>query len=202
MAMNQQFGDFKEEIITNNKLFMIDFFVHSIPLERRKPTRYLSIAFITDYLATIFPVDEEDIKSYERQLHMKSAVSYITNELLENSMRFNYEAVKYPIQFGIGILEQSLVFVSSNCTSPKNLERFKDFVHELTTSDIDELYFRQLEKGAEEKSEESRLGFLSMMNDYSAKLGWKIETVNKDPEITTITTMVQLATELSRPLRY
>ncbi|HEY9665297.1 MAG TPA: ATP-binding protein [Coleofasciculaceae cyanobacterium] len=190
--MNQLFGDFKEEILANHKLFMMDFFIHSIPLERRKQIRYLSIAFITDYLATLFPVDEEDIKSYERQLQMKSAVTYIANELLENSIKFNHEAVKYSIKFGICFLEQDLIFVASNCASEKTLESFKNFVHELTISDINELYFRQLEKGAEEKSEESRLGFLSMMNDYSAKLGWKIETVNKNPEITTITTMVQL----------
>ncbi len=195
--MNQLFGDFKEEILANHKLFMMDFFIHSIPIERRKQTRYLSIAFITDYLATFFPVDKEDIKSYEQQLQMKTAATYIVNELLENSMKFNNEAVKYPIKFGICFLEKVLVFVASNCASEKTLESFKDFVHELTNSDSDELYFRQLEKGAEEKSEKSRLGFLSMSNDYSAKLGWKIETVNKDPEITTITTMVQLTTELT-----
>lgn len=195
--MNQLFGDFKEEILANHKLFMMDFFIHSIPIERRKQTRYLSIAFITDYLATLFPVNEEDIKSYERQLQMKSAATYIANELLENSIKFNHETVKHPIQFGICSVEKLLVFVVSNCASEKTLESFKDYVHELTNSDIDELYFRQLEKGAEEKSEESRLGFLSMSNDYSAKLGWKIETVNKDPEITTITTMVQLTTELT-----
>lgn len=195
--MNQLFGDFQEEIIVNHKLFMMDFFVHSIPPERRKQTRYLFIAFITDYLANIFPVDEDDIKSYERQLRMKSAVTYIANELLENSIKFNYETVKYPIKIGICSIEKNLVFVASNCANEKTSGSLKAFVHELTTSDSNELYFRQLEKGAEEKSEESRLGFLSMMNDYSAKLGWKIETINTDPEITTVTTMVQLTTELS-----
>jgi hypothetical protein len=192
--MIQLIGDFSEEILTNHKLFMMDFFIHSIPFERRKITRYLSIAFITNYLANLFPVNEEDIKSYERQLQIKSTVNYIANELLENSIKFNYEAAKYPVKFGICLLEQDLVFIASNGVSEKALKNFKDFVYELTTSDSDELYFRQLEKGAEDKSEESRLGFLSMMNDYSAKLGWKIETVNKDPEITTITTMVQLTT--------
>ncbi|HEY9904725.1 MAG TPA: ATP-binding protein [Candidatus Sericytochromatia bacterium] len=197
MTMNQLFGDFKEEIIANHKLFMMDFFIHSIPLERRKQTRYLFIAFITDYLATLFPVAEDDIKSYQRQLQMKSAVTYIANELLENSIKFHHETVKYPINIGVCFIEETLVFVASNCASEKTLDNFKNFVYELTTSDSNELYFRQLEKGAEEKSEESRLGLLSMINDYSAKLGWKIETVNKDPEITTITTMVQLTTELT-----
>lgn len=192
--MNQIFGDFREEILTDRQLLMMDFFIHSISRDRRKPSRYLTIAFITDYWATLFPVNEEDIKSYERQLQIKSAVTYITNELLENSIKFNYEAIKQPVKFGLCLLEQNLVFFSSNCVNAKTLESFKDFVQELTTSDIDDLYFRQLEKGAEEQSEESQLGLLSIINDYNAKLGWKIETVNEDPEITTITTMVQLTT--------
>lgn len=192
--MNQIFGNFSEDLIANHKVFMIDFYIHSIPVVRRKQTRYLSIAFINDYLANLFPVNEEDIKSYERPFYIKSAVTYIANELLENSIKFNHEAVKYPIKFGICLVDKNLVFVASNCVTERALEKFKYFVHQLTTSDIDELYFRQLEKGAEEKSEESRLGFLSIMNDYSAKLGWKIETINKDPEITTVTTMVQLTT--------
>ncbi|NEP57471.1 MAG: ATP-binding protein [Symploca sp. SIO2G7] len=198
MTSDQLFGDFPEEILTNYKLLIMEFFIQSIPPERWKQTRYLSIAFITDYLSNIFPVDEENIKSYQQQLQMKSAASYIANELLENSMKFHYGAVNYPVRFGIGFIEQSLVFVGSNCTSPQNLESFTNFVQELTTSDIDELYFRQIEKGAEENSEESRLGFLSMINDYNAKLGWKIETLKEDPEIATITTMVQLTTELSK----
>ncbi len=136
MTMNQLFGEFKEEILANHKLFIMDFFIHSIPLERRKQTRYFSIAFITDYLATLFPIDEEDIKSYERQLQMKSAVTYITNKLLENSIKFNHETVNYPIKIGICFLEQALVFVASNCANEKTLESFKNFVHELTTSDI------------------------------------------------------------------
>jgi len=198
MTINQLFGDFHEEILNNHKLLMMDFLIQSIPLERRKQTRYLSVAFITDYLANIFPVDEEDIKSYQRQLQMKSAASYIANELLENSIKFNHEAVSYPIKLGLYFFEESLVFVASNCTNNKNLESLINFVQELTISDINELYFLQLEKGAEENSDESRLGFLSMINDYSAKLGWKIETLKEDPEITTVTTMVQLTTELSR----
>jgi hypothetical protein len=32
-----------------------------------------------------------------------------------------------------------------------------------------------------------------MMTDYLAIVGWKIETIQKDPEIVTLTTRVQLA---------
>ncbi|MGC8711268.1 MAG: hypothetical protein ACP5RH_02650 [Leptodesmis sp.] len=38
----------------------------------------------------------------------------------------------------------------------------------------------------------SGLGLLTMMTDYLAKLGWKFETINTDPQIILVTTMVQL----------
>ena len=192
MAMNQIIGDFIEEALDNHKLFMMEFFVHAIPIERRKPIRYLSMAFVADYLANVFPVDEENAASFGQQLQLKSAATYMSNELLENSMKFHDSSINYPVKFGIGLLEENLVFIASNCVTQKSLDKFHSFIDELTHSDIDEFYFRQIEKGAEEKSEESQLGFLSMMNDYSAKLGWKIETGTKDIEITTLTTMVQL----------
>ncbi|MDY7014363.1 MAG: hypothetical protein SVX43_12330 [Cyanobacteriota bacterium] len=59
-------------------------------------------------------------------------------------------------------------------------------------SEPDEFYFRQLEKGAEQQSNSSQLGIISMIYDYYAKLGWKIETLTQKPEITEVTTMVQL----------
>jgi hypothetical protein len=192
MTMNQIIADFREEILDNHKVFMIEFFLHTIPLERRKPTRYLSMAFISDYLANLFPSKEEDVNSFGKQLQLKSTATYMSNELLENSIKFHDSKLNYPVKFGICLLEQNLVFVASNCVNEKTLSKFYDFINELTNSDIDELYFRQIEKGAEEKSEESQLGFLSMINDYNAKLGWKIETVRKDPEIIILTTMVQI----------
>lgn len=193
MSMNQIIGEFQEEIMSHHALFLMDFFMHSVPRGIRSKTRYLSIAFVVDYLAAFFPANEDDINSYERLLQIKSAASYITNELLENSIKFNDEKNKVPIKFGVCILDKNIVFVNSNSVAQSTLGKLTDFVVELSNSDIDELYFRQLEKGAEENSNESRLGFLSMMNDYSAKLGWKIETINENSGITTVTTMVQLA---------
>ncbi len=84
------------------------------------------------------------------------------------------------------------MMTSTNCVSSQVLANFYEFINELKDSDLEDLYIQQLEKGAIEESYESRLGILTMMKDYLAKLGWKIETVQKDPEIITLTTRVQL----------
>lgn len=195
MPMSQIIGNFIEDVLDDSKIFMMEFFMHAVPMTKRKQTRYLSMAFMAEYLANFFTFkEEEDIFFFQKQLQLKSAANYIANELLENSIKYNYELGKYPLRFAIYLLERNLVFVSKNCVNKKTLDKLNNFINELSDSDVTEFYFRQLEKGAEEKSEESQLGFLSILNDYEAKLGWKFETVSKEPEITSVTTMVQLAT--------
>ena len=75
--------------------------------------------------------------------------------------------------------------------SGEGLDKFQEFIQELLSSDPEELYVQQIEKSAEdENGEASGLGFLTMLNDYSAKLGWKFETIQEEPKIIAVTTMV------------
>ncbi|NET61002.1 MAG: ATP-binding protein, partial [Symploca sp. SIO2E6] len=97
---------------------------------------------------------------------------------------------------GIYLLEDTVctvVLQAINSVSPTTVDKFQAFVQELTTSDPEELVIRQLEKNAEdENSHASGLGLLTMINDWKAKLGWKIETIQQEPEVVTVTTVVQL----------
>jgi hypothetical protein len=86
-----------------------------------------------------------------------------------------------------------LVFRATNSVNPNELAEFQAYIQELTTSDPDELYIRHLEENADDDSEPvSRLGILTMMNDYQAKLGWKFETIQNESEAIAVTIMVQL----------
>jgi hypothetical protein len=190
--MAQTFGDFQEDIPANHEFLMIGFLPNSLPLKQRWRNNGLSADFVADYLTTFFPANENEPDSLERQEQLKMAVNYIANELIDNAMKFNDETSKYPVKFGLHLLEDKLVMTSTNCVSSQVLANFYEFINELKDSDLEDLYIQQLEKGAIEESYESRLGILTMMKDYLAKLGWKIETVQKDPEIITLTTRVQL----------
>jgi hypothetical protein len=108
-------------------------------------------------------------------------------------MKFNDDMSPHPISIRLQMHSDILVFTATNSIHPQVVRKFQAFIEELTTSDPDELYVRQLEKNAEDESEGgSGLGLLTMMNDYQAKVGWKFETVQKDPEAIAVTTMVQL----------
>jgi len=154
----------------------------------------MSADFLGDYLTTFFPGDENDPETLARQAESKSAVSYIANELLENAMKFNDHTSHYPISIRLQFQSEKLVFAIANSVHP---QQGVSYIKQLTTEDPEELYIRQLEQQAlEENNTSSRVGYLTMMNDYMAKIGWKFETVQKDPEVIAVTTMVQLTISL------
>ena len=149
---------------------------------------------MADYFSNFLPVDEDDPAQKRRIKESKGAVSYVANELLENAIKFNDRGTNFKIKFGIYFIKEAdmtAVLFATNSVSDEGLDKFQKFIQELLCSDPEKLYVQQIEKSAqEENSGASGLGFLTMINDYSAKLGWKFEIVQKDPKMIAVTTMV------------
>ena len=191
--MTQIFGDFNEQLPPSEEYLVIQFSPSSIPLKQRWRNNGLSADFMADYVVTFFPTNQEDTNATAQQVEIKSAVSYIANELLENAMKFNDDTSPQPISIALHLYNDSLVFLTKNTVPPPILDDFQAYLQQLTTSDPQELYIHQLEQNAaDETSTASRLGFLTMINDYMATVGWKFETLAKTPPVTTVTTMVRL----------
>jgi len=190
--MIQTFGDFIE-LPASQEYLIIGFSPSSIPLTQRWRNNALSADFMANYLATFFPGNEDDSSTIERQAEIKSAVSYIANELLENAMKFNNETSEYPINIKLQLESDGVLFSVANSISPQAVDKFQAYIQQLLACEPSELYIQQLEKNAvEESCTDSGLGLLTMLTDYSAKIGWKFQTVHKDPEVIAVTTMVQL----------
>ncbi|MEG5033768.1 DUF6272 family protein [Microcoleus sp. AT3-D2] len=185
-------GDFIEQPASQEYL-IIGFSPSSVPLKQRWRNNGLSADFLADYLTSFFPGNQDDPSTIERQAEIKSAVSYIANELLENAMKFNDETSEYPIDIKLQLESDGVIFSVANSISPQAVDKFQAYIQELLTSEPSELYIQQLEKNAaDDNSTNSGLGLLTMLTDYTAKLGWKFQTVHKDPEVIAVTTMVQL----------
>ncbi len=191
--MSKIFGNFVEIPANDNQEFLaLGFSPGSIPLQQRWRNNGLSANFMADYVTTFFPKSAEDPSTQYRQAEIKSAVSFIANELLENAMKFSDSRCFYPIRIKINLDSERLVFVVINSISPEALPSFQDYIQTLLNSDPQELYISQIEQNLED-GKSSRLGYLTMMNDYQAHLGWKFETVKTDSEIFIVTTVVQLS---------
>ncbi|MGB3642371.1 MAG: DUF6272 family protein [Rivularia sp. (in: cyanobacteria)] len=192
--MVQVFGDFVESTQKKENL-TLGFSSSSVPISERWRNNGLSADYIAEYLATLLNVDENESNNAEYLADIKSSASYIANELLENGMKYCNEQTRYPITFHIELVSNEIRFFLENTIIPANAQRLKEFINELDNSDPDELYIRQLERNAEANLEDntsSGLGFLSIVNDYSAKLGWKFQTVDQSQPVMSVTTLVRL----------
>jgi hypothetical protein len=192
--MPQIFGDFVESFPPAQDSLELTFTPNSLPIKKRWRSNRLSANFMADYFSNFLPVDENDPAHRRRIKESKGAVTYVANELLENAIKFNNHATNFKIKFGIYFIEEAdltAVLFATNSVSAEELDKFQKFIQELLCSDPEKLYVQQIEKSAEEEnSGASGLGFLTMINDYSAKLGWKFEIVQKDPKMIAVTTMV------------
>ncbi|MCZ0902126.1 ATP-binding protein, partial [Microcoleus sp. HI-ES] len=94
----------------------------------------LSADFLADYLTTFFPGNQNEPSTIERQAEIKSAVSYIANELLENAMKFNDETSEYPIDIKLQLKSDGVIFSVANSISPQAVDKFQAYIQQLLAS--------------------------------------------------------------------
>jgi hypothetical protein len=192
-SMTAIFGNFIEDLVSSQEYLIIGFSPSSTPLKQRWRNNGLSADFLADYISSFFPGSDEENNALEKRAEIRGAISYIANELLENAMKYNNENSSSPISIQLHLHQDRIILKITNSIYSDNIENFQAYLQEILESDPEELYIRQLEKNAMEGTHSGgKLGYLTMLNDYGAKLGWKFQQVEREPETTIVTTMVQL----------
>ncbi len=184
--MCEIFGEYTESG-DSKEFLIISFSPSNIPFQERWRNNGISADFLADYWGTFFPVHDSSSGHSE----VKDAVSYIANELLENAVKFSYEASEYPMSIRLYLSDDKLYFYVTNSVNPQGIKSFQSLIRELLTEDTDELYIRKIESNADDDTD-SGLGFLTIINDYEASLAWKFENVQGEPDVMAVTTMVGL----------
>ncbi len=178
-SMIQTFGEYTDKVSSSPEYLTLNFSPGSAPRQRRWKNYGLSADFLGDYFASFFPGDDvSDDQEISQRDTVKGTVSYIANELLENAVKYSDEAASLPISISLHLYSQEIVFHATNYANRSMVDRYQAFIQELITSDIDELYTQQLEKTAMGTGN-SHMGLLTMINDYSARFGWKFQTLEK-----------------------
>lgn len=194
IAIQQTFGDFIQNFASSQEYLILSFSPGSIPLRQRWRNNCLSADFLADYLSTFFIGDNCEQPARDKEIEVKSAVSYIANELLENGMKYCVEKSSLPISIQIHLKPNLIIFQLTNSVSIKQTQRFQKQIKKLLNGDPSEMYLAQLEKNAlEENHTASNLGLLTMLNDYGAKLGWKFEPLLNQSAEMLVTTTVQIS---------
>jgi hypothetical protein len=186
----QVFGEFTENFSERSEFLVLGFSPSSLPIQLRWKTNGLSADFLGDYVKNFFPGDTSAALS--KQTEVRHAVSFVANELLENAMKYSDKSAGLPVNLEVHLFSDRLIFVSKNSVHQDAIANFQTYLQQITTSDVSEMYINQVEKSIDNgESESSGLGFLTMIMDYDAVLGWKLEQISNKPA-TIVTTMVQL----------
>jgi hypothetical protein len=202
--MTNIFGEFLDDFSERSEFLVLGFSPSSMSIQQRWKNNGLSADFLGDYVKNFFPGDTN--AAVNKQTEVRSAVSFIANELLENAMKYSDIKGGIPINLEVHLFSDRLVFASKNSIPPDTIADFQSYIQKLLTADIGEMYVSQIE---DKTGNGSGLGYLTMLMDYDAVLGWKFENIspqqsdssilipalteNIDPILTTVvTTMVQL----------
>lgn len=187
--MSTMFGNFLE-IDDSHEYLIMGFSPSNRPIQERWRNNGLSADFMADYWGTFFPTKNSDFSN--KRAEIKNTIAFIANELLENTMKFSFEAPQYPITIKLSLFSDEIRFYATNSVNPETVKEFQEYLQKLLTGNLEELYMEQLEMNARDQSDTiSRLGFLTMLHDYSARLAWKFTVIQDDPQIITVTTMVR-----------
>ncbi len=194
--MTQVFGDFIEQLEEPEEYLTIAFSPSSLPLKKRWENNGISADFIAEYFKNFFVSRQEQAGEVEDQIAVENlcnAVKYIANELLENAMKFQDETASFSAKIIFSLASEKLIFYVENGININQVASFQTFIQKMLDEDPEKLYLESMRNNAKGDTDTpSRLGLLSMICDYSAKLGWKFQPHPNNPLIMTVSTTVCL----------
>jgi len=185
------FGKFLEPLPSTDEYLIINFSPTTGSRKEYWRNNGISADFLGDYFGSFFPISQDTQAKIDKRDEIKSTVSFIANELLENAMKYSDQNFKLPVSISLHLFEQELIFVAKNHAHSASVNRYQEFIKEIISTDIDNLYMKQMEKAAMGGSV-SGMGLLTMINDYNADLGWKFTPLSGKPEIFEVIIMVRL----------
>lgn len=194
--MHQIFGDYINMLPPDRDSLELSFTSTSEDIKNLWKNQRLSAHFLANCFINFLPLDQNNPEEEQRIKEAQGSISYIANELIENAVKFNLETPSHQVKLGIYFLENPTliaVIFATNSVDKAQVETFQSFIRKLLVSDPQELYVQQVEESAQDNnSTKSGLGFLTMINDYQARLGWKFEPLPAYTDRIAVTVMAQI----------
>ena len=143
--------------------------------------------FFAEYFATVADCglgDEADRRDFV------GSAGYVLNELIENAVKFSAGGT---VEVDAGVESGEFVVVVSNQIAAGVVDGLREKFDELARSDPQELLLRRVEENAENpEMSTSGLGFLTMMSDYKARIGWRFAPAPGNPDNALLKTTARL----------
>ncbi len=185
--MNESIGDFRDDWPSTGGSALASIVFYPADFAVRWSQCSATADFFAEYFAAVEACRSDDEAA---RGELVGTLSYVVNELVENAVKFS---VGETVEVTVGVEAGELIVVVTNqilaATAPALVDRFR----ELLAGDPQELLFARVEANAEDpEAGVSGLGFLTMMSDYGARLGWRFAAVHDNRHNVLLTTMARL----------
>ena len=182
--MNESIGDFRDLAGGGARVSLV-FYPGDVAVRWSQCSA--TADFFAEYFATVQACRNEDESARSEFI---GTLSYIVNELVENAVKFS---VGETVEVTVVVEGDELIALVSNQILAATVAALIDKFRELVSGDPQEMLFARVEANAENpESGASGLGFLTMMSDYGAKLGWRFDAVLDNPHNVLLKTMARL----------
>ncbi|MEO0536049.1 MAG: DUF6272 family protein [Cyanobacteria bacterium P01_A01_bin.123] len=166
-------GDFIEYLPSKRDSATINFTFSYNSANHQYLNNHLSFGIIAIHMLKSIGIQFSN-NATGKENEIRNSVDYIANELLENSIKYGEHSF-HEINIEIHVFECRVVIISTNLVNELREKLFQTYIQKIITSDVSELYFKQLEENID-NNQKSGLGLLTIINDYKAKVGWKFES--------------------------
>jgi hypothetical protein len=182
--MNESIGDFRDLTGGGARVSLV-FYPHDFAV------RWSQCSATADFFAEYFAALRDAVADDDAaRAEFVGTVSYIVNELVENAVKFS---IGDTVEVTVVVEDGELVALVSNQILAATVDVLVENFRELVAGDPQELLFKRVEENAENPdSGASGLGFLTMMSDYGAKIGWRFGAVHDNPNNVLLETMARL----------
>jgi len=183
--MKTFFGNYRDKIAEKPGVFSIEFAADEFSFKWEHCG--LTADFTGNYLYNVMSHEKKTVYLSEESIH---AIKYIVNELLENTLKFRSLGT---VLFACVTDGDELAFITANTVNSSILPTLVSKLENISNGNTETMFFERLEKNAAAETQTgSGLGYLTMINDYGAKIGWKIESIPDEKECLRFETMVFL----------
>lgn len=122
----------------------------------------------------------------EDEEKIKSILSTVLNELIENAAKFSRQ--KSVVELVLKNYSNTILIEAANEVHGESAASFMKLCRTLLESDLEELYFKQLEEKSVSNSS-SGIGLMMLMKDYDVELAFRFVPVRDSdtPDVTRLT---------------
>ncbi len=177
-------GEYKEPTDAGPRVTMV-FYPGAFPVKWNQCS--VTADFFAEYFAGVHEaglVEDTDRRDFV------GSVGYVLNELIENAVKF---CAGGTVEVDACVDEGEFIVVVSNQIVATSVDGLRNRFDELLRGDPQELLLQRVEENAANPElTTSGLGFLTMLSDYRAKLGWRFDAAPDNPANALLRTTARL----------